>query len=261
MQNRIKNIQVKNIIILFCIIFLVIIFNIKNSNADLTTVDIRKPKLIIFLHGIHEQEKRTNRRFKSMLKYFKRQGYYVNLMHYNSKDSFNNIVENLNERIQKEVDFKKYNVYIIAHSMGGIVAHYLITDYNLPINSVVMISTPINGSAMANYYSKGILSIFGNIIMGKPLKSISPDNEVIKNITNINYNVGMIISHKNKFAFSIISNLILNGENDGVVAVEEMKKEGIKDYTYINENHISVLYSPTTHKQAQLFLEEDHFKH
>jgi hypothetical protein len=71
----------------------------------------------------------------------------------------------------------------------------------------------------------------------------------------------MIISHKNKFAFSIISNLILNGENDGVVAVEEMKKEGIKDYTYINENHISVLYSPTTHKQAQLFLEEDHFKH
>jgi esterase/lipase len=182
-------------------------------------------------------------------------------MHYNSKDSFNNIVENLNERIQKEVDFKKYNVYIIAHSMGGIVAHYLITDYNLPINSVVMISTPINGSAMANYYSKGILSIFGNIIMGKPLKSISPDNEVIKNITNINYNVGMIIAHKNKFAFSIISNLILNGENDGVVAVEEMKKEGIKDYTYINENHISVLYSPTTHKQAQLFLEEDHFKH
>lgn len=111
-------------------------------------------------------------------------------------------------------------LHMVGHSSGGRIILDILTRYDIPrIGNIVLISTPVNGSVMANFLSR--LPYAG--YFSKTLADLSVPSENIpagKKIGVIAAGTGM------QFGF----NPFISGDNDDLVAVSEMRFNGMHDF-------------------------------
>jgi len=148
-------------------------------------------------------------------------------------------------------------VHFVTHSMGGIlVRQYLSTRGIDGLKRVVMLAPPNQGSQFADYvgaspfsklYEPEVLAQLGTGEASVPRRLGPPDFEL-----------GVVAGTRNR-------RKLLPGTpdepSDGVVAVEETKAAGTKDFIEVPVTHTSIVWNDEVRRQTVHFLRYGHFDH
>lgn len=208
---------------------------------------------VVVLHGIL----RTNKAMYKIAKRISDAGYDVYNFSYPSRDyTLEELAEYIDERIQENGLYEKEKVNIVAHSLGGlIVRSYLNLKPMDNVGNVVMICTPNKGSQIADGVRNS--GLFKKIF-GKAGQQLITDQQGMSCLSGIvYYDLGIIAGTK---SFNPIFSSLLPGKDDGIVAVEHTKLEGMKDHITIPSLHGAILRRKDTAEQTIHFLQNSEFK-
>jgi esterase/lipase len=208
---------------------------------------------VIVLHGIA----RTNKQTHLISKRIADAGYEVYNINYPSTEyTIEELVEFINGEFKKHKIRKKNEVNIVAHSLGGLLTRAYLKKYPMEnLNRIVMISTPNQGSQVADFFKdwKIYTKIFGPA--GQQLGT--NDKEVQRLFSSLDdYEVSVIAGGR---SFNPVFSAILDGKDDGVVSVESTKLKGMKDHIVVKNLHGIQLYTKLDAELAISFLDNGKF--
>lgn len=205
-----------------------------------------KKEVIVLVHGLWMKgPELLYLRYK-----FWRQGYKIYQFHYPSifKSPEKNAIQ-LFEFISK-IDAPI--VHLVAHSLGGIVINHLFAHYEIKqAGKVVMIGSPLNGSAAANYLSK---KKYLKYLLGK---------SVIKGLLgdapkwNYKRKICVIAGNKGVGAGKIFASRVMQESNDGTVNLHETQLENADESHAVPLSHFLLLASNEVVKIIVNFLRKE----
>lgn len=204
---------------------------------------MNKNEAVVLIHGIWMKGPELfYLRFK-----FWRKGYRVYQFHYPSlfKTPEQN-AEDLNKFVEK---INEATIHFVAHSVGGIVVtHYLNNHACNKTGKVVLIGTPINGSALARHLQQ---NIFLKYLLGKPvikgLVSETPkwlsERKLCVIAGTKKLGIGMLLARKE-----------MQQQNDGTVNLDETQIEEANEFHVVPHSHFSMLWSLDVAEKIKSFL-------
>lgn len=191
---------------------------------------------ILFIHGMIGHPAN----FSKIIEHIDQDKFQILVYYYPTGANLNYTIDALKSKfdlLRQIYHYKK--LYIIAHSMGGLVARGFINIYNtkLPIPIFISLATPWNGQKFAQLggVSVGkIVPAFGNLYPGSAFQKKLYLNPLSKNI-----------EHYLFFGYRGKKSLILDNSNDGVISLSSqlhtlVQKQSYKLYGY-NLNHQEIL--------------------
>ncbi len=208
---------------------------------------------VVILHGIA----RSNKHMQKLAAYLQKDGFDVINLSYPSTTYK---IEDLTEIINKEISQKSPEnkpIHFIGYSMGGLMVRALIHKYNYKnLGKVVQLAPPNHGSEVADFvrnfwpYKK---------IFGPAGQQLITDQSAVKHLFGeVNYELGIIAGNS---SIDPISSAIIAQENDGKVAVERTKLEGMKDHIVVSASHTFFPSNKEVQNQTLYFLKNGNFKH
>lgn len=210
---------------------------------------------VIMIHGLFNSSSRMDR----FEEYFKERGYQVLNIDYPSADY---PVEELSQKYLKPIVdsisvAEEQDVHFITHSLGGLVLRHYLTHNNPPgLGRVVMLSPPNHGSELADLFLKR--SLARKIAGPATMELRTENNGFFEKLGPIDYNLGIIAGNK---SYTRGTDRHLPGADDGMVAIDSMKLEGMTDFIILNEHHRGLTRSIDAMKQAEYFLKNRQFNH
>ena len=146
-------------------------------------------------------------------------------------------------------------IHFVTHSMGGIIIRQYLQDHQLPAGSrVVMISPPNQGSALVDVFGGWF---FFNWIYGPAGKTLGTGPESLPNrLEPVDAEIGVITGSQ---SFNPLYSWIIEGEDDGRVAVQKAKLEEMKDFLVLPHTHTFIMKSDAVCRQASAFLANGRF--
>ena len=208
---------------------------------------------VIVLHGFA----RRAQSMESLVYKIHKAGYEVRNVGYTS-------ISRSVDEIKTEV-FRKFDQYIsenpekkihfVGHSLGGLLVRAYLDQKKLKnLDSVVLMGTPNKGTSLVNEYEdKWYFSWLGPMIA-----ELGVDNsQFLKTLKAPYYTVGVIAGSR---PYSRWSSGTLQGQNDGLVAVESTKLEGMSDFIVIDVNHSRMKRDSRVIEQVIYFLKNSKFK-
>jgi triacylglycerol lipase len=206
---------------------------------------------VVLLHGLA----RTSDSMKNLEQALATEGYQVLNIDYPSRKYD---ISELAKIIRKEIAFKTSGaekVHFVTHSMGGIIVRYIEKYDPLPnIGRVVMLSPPNHGSEVVNFL--GDTWLFGSI-NGPAGKQLGTDqNSIPKQLGSVNFETGIITGDR---SINWINSLIIPGEDDGKVSVENAKVEGMADFIVVHVSHPFIMKDKPVITKCISFLRSGHF--
>lgn len=161
------------------------------------------------------------------------------------------------EIIAKIVDDLKEDekISLVGHSTGGLVIRLFLsnTKHIDKIHRCVLIATPNQGSKLADVVSE-LSPMFINIF--KTLRSLKYENVKelqLKHIDSVE--IGAIAGNKS----NLLSDKLLNDENDGRVEISSTLCEELKDFIILPYGHNEIHHKLETAKLVDIFLKEGNF--
>lgn len=142
-------------------------------------------------------------------------------------------------------------IHFVGHSMGGLIALYLLSHYKVPNASrVVTLGTPFGGSQFADWLDKTPffkeVYNFGFGPAGGQLKTDTKFSDLFENLP-ANVEVGSIAGNSNWTHFPMKMLMDRFGDHDGVVTTKSAKYEKAKDHITLPQTHDTLLYTATPH--------------
>jgi len=143
-------------------------------------------------------------------------------------------------------------VHLVGHSLGGLVIlHLLSTEHKLPVKRVVLLGTPVHGSAVARKihaksWARWILgkSVVKALLHGAP-------HAQIKNEIGVLY--GTARAGLSALLFQ------MDGVGDGVVLAAETQLNAATDRASIPHSHAIMLFSKVVADKTLLFIQTGQF--
>ena len=229
-------------VILFFIIFtftstylalnnsIVLIHGYNKDKSDMIPLknNLQKMKYSVHLVNLPLTEKKLNYAYKIFIKKFKR----------------------ISDRYSNNTEF-----HLIGHSTGGLIIRKYLKNplKNINIGRSVQIATPNKGSQLADLSFK-YLGIF--FLKYKTLKSIRKKNiKKLKLPGKVSVELGAIAGNESNSLYS----LLINGEDDGRVAVNSVKFKGLKDFIILPYGHKEIHHKNNTAKLIDNFLKKGKF--
>ncbi len=237
-------------LIIFCLLFF-IFGSISYISAQETTIN--EGDYIILVHGLG----RTN---FSMLKpaiYFKNRGYHIININYPSTEyKIQILAEEYLDKAIKKCNNKNKKIHFFTHSLGGIIVrYYLHNNYLDNLGRVVMLSPPNSGTELADIIEKFPTFRWRN---GPVLEQLTTARNSLPNkLGPVNFETGIITGNR---SYSILASLLLSGEDDGKVSVENAKIKNMKDFLIVNRTHTFIMNSDFVLRQAHNFFKYGKFK-
>lgn len=174
-------------------------------------------------------------------------GYKVYQFHYSS--IFKTPEENAAGLYQFVSKIDAPTIHFVAHSLGGIVVNYLFHNYE--INSpgkIVLLATPLNGSAAAIYLNK---KKFLKYLLGKSvIKGLLGDAP----IWNSKRKVCVIAGTQGMGAGKLFASKVMHRRNDGTVNLIETQLEKADEFHELARSHFLLLVSKKAVKIILNFL-------
>lgn len=150
-------------------------------------------------------------------------------------------------------------VHFVTHSLGGILVRLLAAEPDLlplEIGRVVMLSPPNQGSEVVD--TLGDTAWF-EAVMGPTGQDLGTEGDSLPNrLGPVTFELGVITGSE-----SVEPHLswIIPGEDDGKVAVERAKVEGMQDFLVVPASHPFIMTDETVADQVVTFLDRGRFEH
>jgi len=182
-----------------------------------------------------------------------KQGFKVHSLSYESVK--HSIAENTQRLYQKITSLNCSKLHIVAHSLGGIMTMHLLEKYpELPVDRIVMLGTPINGSYAAKKISRW--TFVGQLLTNSMTNGLRGDHRFSDNTP---CEIGMIAgSIKSPIGFGLLLGT-LPEENDGTVLLSETKHPVISEHLVVNKSHTGLIFSQMVGKLVANFLRTGRF--
>lgn len=148
-------------------------------------------------------------------------------------------------------------IHFVVHSLGGILVRYYLNNHTIDnLGRVVMLGTPNQGSEVIDVFSTLPGSaLFEDLSAGQ---LGTGDNSVPLALGPANFEVGIIAGTR---TVNPILSTMLPQPNDGKVAVQNTKLEGMADHIVLPVSHTFMHRKPNVAKQVIHFLQEGAFEH
>jgi len=144
-------------------------------------------------------------------------------------------------------------VHLVGHSLGGLVVLRLLELHpDLPIGRVVLLGSPVNGSASA----RAVIRFPGAAWLFGPLADAELLNAAPRAWRHP-FPVG-VIAGSNSFSFGKLFNE-LPEPNDGTVTVEETRLEGATDHLVLPVSHTGMMFAESVVAAIADFLANGRF--
>lgn len=210
---------------------------------------------VVLLHGLWNKSSRL----ADFEDYFEGKNYQVlNLDYPSTEYSIEELEEKYLRPVLKAIPLNKgQRVHFVTHSMGGILLRQFFRENEFdPAGRVVMISPPNQGSQWADRLKE---SDFYRSMAGPAAFDLrTRNNNFLKNLGPANFYLGVIGGNKSYFEGSEDT---LPGANDGMVTIESMKLDGMKDMVIIHEHHRGLTENQEAMEQAEYFIIHGKFNH
>ena len=177
---------------------------------------------IVYIHGATASE----RSFAFIQKSLEtKDPIYLNYSKHNAAvDNLASMVETL-----KDIDDE---LFIIAHSLGGVYATYLQSEFDT-IKNVVSLATPFNGSEVAVWGAS--MKFFPGYEM---FSDITTHSRFIRGSRNIDISCNWL-----QVVTTVGDVPWMPGENDGIVTRKSMTCRDDIEYTEVDRNHYEIVLS------------------
>jgi alpha-beta hydrolase superfamily lysophospholipase len=207
--------------------------------------------VVVLLHGLG----RTPLSMTALWLAARSRGYRVINWHYRS--AFGSVAEHAQalatEVVPRIADAPR--VHFVTHSLGGIIVRQFLATNTLPnLGRVVMLAPPNRGSEVADVLQRSKL-VSRCVVPARELGT--SDTSVPRNLPPATFPVGVIAGSRSHIP--LFSRWMNHVPNDGVVAVERTKLDGMSDFVVLNRTHTMLPWSPDALAQVFRFLEEGRF--
>lgn len=213
-----------------------------------------KNECVALLHGLA----RTASSMRTLAGKLRSHGYNVINMDYPSRQY---PVEKLAEMaVQKGVDYCRNHgasrIHFVTHSLGGILVRYYLAHHALEeLGRVVMLAPPNQGSPVVDRFSQMPGYRYINGAAGYQLGKEA--NSIPLSLGPANFELGIIAGDR---TINLILSTAFDGPNDGKVAVEDAKLEGMRDFLVVHRTHPFIMQGREVIEQVLHFLEHGAFK-
>jgi len=142
------------------------------------------------------------------------------------------------------------SLYLVTHSMGGIIARLWIARYRPPnLTRVVMFAPPNHGTQLVDRLGH---LFFLKRLLGPAFLELSAHPRSLPNsLPPPDFEVGIIAGTR---ALNPLGARILPKPNDGIVSAQSARLEGMNDYLTVPYSHRLMLSVPAVIEQAVHFL-------
>ncbi len=204
-------------------------------------------KAVVLIHGLLARAYVMRYIQNKMIK----EGYVVYLFDYDTRKYSSETLQNLHQLISK---VEESEVYLVGHSMGGLVARNYIHQYENNIKGLVTIATPHNQSICAHNATKR----FKNFLGTSGQSGLTVDIPSWNSKTTIGCIAGKskAILYRNFFLIFHKS----DNESDGTVYLNEAILSNCNDSIIVEGSHTALLFNNEVINQCIHFIENSIFK-
>ena len=148
-------------------------------------------------------------------------------------------------------------LHFVTHSMGSLVLRLYLRDHR-PANlgRVVMLGPPNHGSRAADHAAQ--LAFFRLVAGRNVARRGTGPQAIAKTLGLADYDLGIIAGNRSN---NPLFARWLDAPNDGAVAVESARLEGMKDFIILPYSHTPMLWRSAVLAQISLFLRSGRFLH
>ena len=209
-------------------------------------------QMVVLLHGLG----RTAKSMAYLETRLKEAGYTVFNYDYESrKNDIVSLVKDLQEFIENCCSRQETKFNFVTHSLGGILVRAYLAD-NRPGNlgRVVMLSPPNKGSDVVDFFRDYPLFEY---FFGQAAAELGTGRDSFPNsLGPADFEVGIITGDR---TIDPISSWIIDGDDDGKVAIERTKLEGMTDFLVMHVSHAFIMEDPQVVDEVIYFLENGRF--
>jgi pimeloyl-ACP methyl ester carboxylesterase len=208
---------------------------------------------VVLLHGLG----RTALSMKRLEHNLKNRGYRViNVSYPSTRFSVEQLADNyLNCLLEKQTPDPTARIHFVTHSLGGILLRQYLSNHSLTnLGRVVMLAPPNQGSEIIDHLRA--IPLTRNILVSTRLQLGTDANDLPKRLGPVHFQCGVIAGDR---SLNPLLSALLPGANDGKVAVESTKIEGMQDFLVLHSTHTWLMWRERTLRQTVCFLESGHF--
>lgn len=210
---------------------------------------------VVLLHGLA----RTAGSMDSMEEQLIRSGYEVCNIDYPSRK---HRIEKLARQyvvpaIQQCFADARIPVHFVTHSLGGIIVRQLsVAHKQINIGRVVMLSPPNKGSEVVDKIGTWGLFEWINGPAGKQLGTQA--SSLPNRLGPADFELGVITGNR---SINLILSTLIPGPDDGKVAIENARLEGMQDFLVVEQAHPFIMGNQYVQNQTLNFLQNGYFEH
>jgi hypothetical protein len=148
-------------------------------------------------------------------------------------------------------------IHMVAHSLGALMIRQYLQNRQLPAGSrIVMLSPPNQGSEVADTLGPWF---FYRWILGPAGQQLGTAPDSLPNrLAPVDGSIGVITGNA---SWNLILSTIIPGPDDGKVAVERARLDGMDDFIVLPVTHTFIMQDAETMAQTAHFLEFGRFDH
>lgn len=207
-------------------------------------------EVVVLLHGLA----RSNAAMWVLNLRLKKAGFHVEQVGYSSLNSTpDQIIDNITAQINACCREMNNRVHFVGHSLGGLLIRAYLQDNKVTnLGRVVLMGTPNQGTAVADYFNDKWWAQFA----GPTAMSLGTDENSLPNsLAAPYYPVGVIAGViKND-----MNDKLLPGMDDGLVSIEATKLAGMQDFIIVPTGHAMMRYDEEVAEQTVRFLRKGSF--